>query len=220
MFNDIFSKNKKMPNKEKNPKVIADIHEKNSLVLSNLHELKVDLEIISLKVGDYIIGNTVIERKTFQDFISSMINKRLISQIESLQQYEKRLLILEGKDFENLENSSMNPNAIRGMILTISLDYQTPIIYTKDTEETAKFLYLLARRQILKPQEASFHSRKPATKKQQKQYILESFPNIGPKTAERLLKNFKSIKNTINANPKELEKIIGKKAESFKIVEE
>jgi len=42
---------------------------------------------------------------------------------------------------------------------------------------------------------------------------LESFPGIGPKTAKRLLKEFKTIKGVINATKEELKKIIGKKAE-------
>lgn len=220
MFNDIFSKKAKKIEEIKKLEIIVDIHEKNSLVLSSLHELGSKINLMSLKVGDYLIGNTIIERKTFADFISSMLNKRLIQQLKNLQQYEKRVLILEGKDFERLENTNMNPNAIRGMILSISLEYNTPIIYTKDSEETAKFLYLLAKRQILKPQKISFHVKKPISKEEQKQYLIESFPDIGPKTAEKLLKEFKTIRAIINASNNELERVIGKKAVSFKIVDE
>ena len=83
----LFSR-KKIKSKLK-PKIIADTHEKNSLIISELHSNKdVELEIKSLKIGDYLIGDIIIERKTINDFISSMINKRLIQQLKQLQKYQ------------------------------------------------------------------------------------------------------------------------------------
>ena len=220
MLNDIFSKSKSSKRKEAiKPKIIIDIHEKDSLVLANLSD-EAEVEIKNLEIGDYIIGNTVIERKTFQDFISSMLSKRLIQQLDQMQTYENRLLVLEGKDFEKLEHTKINPNAIRGMILSISLDFKTPIIFTKDSEDTARFLLVLAKRQLKNPSEMSFHSRKPQSKRKKLQYILESFSNIGPKNAKKLLKKFKTIKNIINTKLEDLESEIGKKSETFKIIDE
>ena len=61
------------------PKVIADSREKNSLVIAELRELGVDVEIKHLKLADYLISkNLAVERKTINDFVSSMINKRII----------------------------------------------------------------------------------------------------------------------------------------------
>jgi Fanconi anemia group M protein len=133
-----------------------------------------------------------------------------------MQKYNSRILILEGKDFEFLEaqESKLNPNAIRGMILSISLDFNTNVIFTKDSEETSKYLILLAKKLLRPKTEFTLHSRKPQTISEQKQYIIESFPGIGPKNAKVLLKEFKSIKDIINASQEELEKLIGKKAES------
>jgi Fanconi anemia group M protein len=222
MIFNIFSKKQKKQGKEPiKPRIIADIHEKNSLVISNLAN-EAELEIKNLEIGDYLIGNIIIERKTFSDFISSMLSKRLVEQLRQMQSYESRILILEGRDFEEFEKkeTKLNPNAIRGMILSISLDFKTPIIFTKDSEDTAKFLLVLAKRQLKPRAEFTFHSRKPLSKKEQKQYIIESFPGIGPKTAKALLKKFGSIKSIINSKPEELEKEIGKKAESFKITDE
>jgi len=220
MLNDIFSKSKAEQRREAlKPKIITDIHEKDSLVLANLSN-EAEIEIKNLEIGDYLIGNIVIERKTFQDFISSMLSKRLIQQLEQMQAYENRILVLEGKDFEELKHTKINPNAIRGMILSISLDFKTPIIFTKDSEDTAKFLLVLAKRQLKNPSEMSFHSRKPMAKRKKLEYVLESFSNIGPKNAKKLLKKFKTIKNIINTKLEELETEIGKKSETFKIIDE
>ena len=218
MIYNIFKNKKQEENKNlKKPIIIADIHEKNSLTLANLTELGAELQITSLQVGDYIVGDIVIERKTFQDFISSMLSKRLIQQLINMQQYPKKLLVLEGKENKALfENNKLHPNAIKGMILATSLEMQVPIIQTKDEQETAIYLFLLAKRQLKPKQELSFHARMPKTKEEQKRYILESFPGIGPKTAEKLLKEFRSIKNIINATKESLEKSIGQKASVLK----
>jgi ERCC4-type nuclease len=75
---DIFS-NEKIEKREKSKlNIIADYREKNSLVISELESLNVKVKIKHLKVGDYKIKNTIVERKTISDFVSSMINKRLL----------------------------------------------------------------------------------------------------------------------------------------------
>ena len=195
------------------PKITADIHEKNSLVISELHSNKqISLEIKHLKIGDYLIGKTIIERKTANDFVSSMINKRIIQQLKQMQKYKSQLLIIEGshKELYRLKNS----NSIRGFILSIS--QQTPIIFTQDSKDTAKYLITLAKQQSKKPIEPSFHHRIPKTIQEQKQYILEAFPGIGPITAKKLLKEFKTISASLNASFEDIEKVIKGKAKSFK----
>jgi Fanconi anemia group M protein len=145
-----------------------------------------------------------------------MLNKRLIRQLHELKQYPKQLLIVEGIDEQELYNDEaeqgLHPNAIRGMILSILLDFQIPIVFTKDYEDSAKFLVLLKKRQERGPREISLKAKKKALNiKEQQQFIIEGFPGIGPSTAKALLKKFKSIKAIINAKPKQLEKIIKKK---------
>jgi len=214
---NIFSKKTKKKTVPKTPKIVADIHEKNSLILSELKESKqVRLEIKSLKIADYLIGNIAIERKTTSDFISSMINKRLIQQLRQMQKYKQRLLIIEG-DRDDLynEETKLNPNAIRGFILSIKLNYNTPAILTQDYEDTAKYLITLAKQQAKPKQEPSLHSRIPKSKKQQKQYILEAFPNIGPKKAQQLLKKFKTLKQTFNATEEEIKQILKSRTKDF-----
>lgn len=267
---DIFSKRERTINlknePEEKPKIFADYREKNSLVPSELVSLGIEVEFKELKVADFIVRNVAVERKTISDFISSMINKRLLKQLEELQQYEKKLLIIEGIDEQELysddENKSMrfhrrhletavpqfeeiqktskvssfevpenfsfsekpagsflHPNAIRGFLLSILLRHNIPILFTKDYKDTAKFLSLIAKKEA---HEMSTRAvKKSRNKKEQMQYILEGFPGIGPKTAKKLLEQFKSIKNIINAPEEELKDILGKKAEIFfKIIEE
>jgi len=220
LFN-IFSRRKNIIKKDK-PKIIIDHRERNSLVPSELKKQGFEVEFKELKVADYIVRGVAIERKTVSDFVSSMINRRLLKQLEELQQYKTKLLIIEGIDEQELYNdqeiNGVNPNAIRGFLLSILLKYKVPIIYTKDAEDTAKFISVLSRKkEIEQPLNVS---KKSFNKKEQLQFILEGFPGIGPKTAKKLLKKFKSIKNILNTPQEELQECIGKKAEIFELIKE
>lgn len=216
---NIFSE-KKLKIIEK-PKVIADYREKNSLVIAELISLGINVEVKELKVADYITKDTAIERKTVSDFLSSMLNRRLIGQLESLQQYKNKLLLIEGTTEQELYHDrpeGINGNAIRGFLLSILLKYNVPIIFTKDAEDTAKFIAVLAKK---KEKEHPLNAkRKSLNKKEQVQFILESFPGIGPTTAKKLLKEFKTLNKIFNAEEDSLKKCIGKKADIFKIIEE
>lgn len=217
----IFSKVREK--KEKKPKVIMDYREKNSMVYSQLVELGIAVEIKELKVADYIVNDVAIERKTVHDFISSMLSKRLTNQLQGLQQYKNRILIIEGIDEHELysngvPDTGIHPNAIRGFLLSIILSYRTPIIFTKDSEDTARFISVLSKRQ---KKELSLNvSKKNLNKKERMQFILEGFPGIGPKTAKKLLLHFKTLRELFSASIEELTEIIGKKAEAFRIIDE
>lgn len=203
-------------------KITIDYREKNSLISSELSKLGLKYEFKNLKVADYLVGGVAIERKTISDFIGSMINKRLLRQLQELQQYKNRLLIVEGIEEQELYNDlpeGVNGNAIRGFLISILLKYKVPIIFTKDSEDTAKFISVLSKR---KEKELPLNvNKKSLNSKEQKQFILEGFPGIGPITAKKLLKEFGSLKTIFNSTEEELKKILGKKAESFhKIINE
>ena len=220
-FNNIFSTKKEIIRKDlPKPKVVIDYREKQSLVVAELIKLGFEKEFKELKVADYIVNNVAIERKTVSDFISSMINKRLINQLEELQQYPNKLLIIEGIDEQELypENNGVNPNSVRGFLLSILLKHKIPILFTQNYKDTAQFIYRIA---MKNNQEMGIRpNKKSLSKKEQMQFILEGFPGIGPKTARRLLKEFSTLQNIFSAPQDELKKLIGKKAEIFLLAEE
>ncbi len=221
---DIFSKTKKQRKKKKKEQItiLIDIHEKNSLIAAELRELGCKTEFKNLKVADYIINRTAIERKTISDFLSSMLNKRLTRQLEELKQYPNPLLIIEGIDEQEIyteHNEGINANAIRGFLLSILLEFQVPILFTKDYQDTARFLRVLSRK--TKKKHLSLRaSKKTLNKKEQMQYILEGFPGIGPATAKKLLKRFNTLKRIFNTTIEQLKAEIGKKAEVFRLLDE
>ena len=221
LFNIFSKKEKKKPQKIKEKqKIIIDHQEKNSLLISELIDLGFEIEFTRLKVADYIVKGVAIERKTISDFIGSIKNKRLLRQLEELQQYEKKLLIIEGIYEQELYTDSkeiegMHANAIRGFLLSVLLSFKVPILFTKDYQDTAKFMDVLSRKKNTRDIGLNV-SKKTLDSNERSQFILEGFPGIGPKTAKKLLKEFGNIKKIMNASEEELREVIGKKAENMK----
>lgn len=217
---DIFKKEKPKSKKIiEYPEILVDYREKNSLVPSELIRLGMKIRFVELKVGDYLINDTAIERKTVSDFLSSMFNKRLVKQAQELSQYEKRLIIIEGleeRELYNDDNLELNSNSVRGFLLSLILKYKVPIIFSKNSQDTAKFISLIAKK---KEVESSLNvTKKSFNQSEQMQFILEGFPGIGPKTAKKLLEEFKSLKGIFNADKENLQKLIGKKADIFDLI--
>ncbi len=212
VFEDIFSKRKNIRDFVK-PLIIVDVHEKNSLVACELVSLGASINFEHLEIGDYLVNGVAIERKTLSDFISSMISKRIFSQLNNLKKYDKRLLIIEESDKNISDFSNINPNAVKGFIISIILDFDIPIIMTKNSEDTARFIFLLSKKS---KSESSFReSRSGLSFIDRLQFILEGFPFIGPVKAKALLEKFGNIRRIINADKNELSSVLGKNSEDF-----
>ena len=215
-FYDIFSKKELSQKNKQSAKVLIDNREKNSLVPSILSKLGINFEFTHLPTGDYIINDVIIERKTIPDLKSSIINKRILFQLKELKQYPKSLLIIEGFSNFELYGGIIHENALRGFILSTALEHKIPVIFTENEEDSAKYLAVLAKK--TKKTELSLRPKIQLDKDEQKQFILEGFPGVGPTTARKLLEKFKTIKNIINADEKELKEALGKKTDNFKRV--
>jgi len=210
-------------------KVIIDYRERNSGIIEELIKKKIDVEEKHLVSADFMVwgknseGKEIkigIEKKTQNDFLNSIIDKRMINQLINLKKnFDIPLLMIEGS--ENLyEIRNFHPNSIRGMLASITIDYHIPIIYTKNYRDTASFLETIVKRleKTRKPL-SLLKKRKPLSLKQQQELIIETLPGIGPKIAKSLLNKFKTIKKIINASEEQLKKVkkIGtKKAREIK----
>ena len=210
-FHNIFSK--KSSEEVSKSKIIIDHREKNSLVPSEISRLGFQIEFQALSVGDYLIKNTPIERKTISDLKSSIISKRVFEQIRNLKA-NQGILLIEGIESEDIYSGIIHENALRGFFLSLATESQLPFIFTKNEKDTAKYLAVLEKRKDNRS-ESSRMSRIMPTKEEQIQFILEGFPNIGPVKAQALIKKFKSIKNIINADEEELKDILGSRAKDF-----
>ena len=219
VFYDIFSKKHDNNGNDKDEsnkkiKIIVDFREKNSLVSSHLESQGISVVFQQLPVADYIFGDIAIERKTISDLKSSIINKRIFSQLLELKQYPKSLLLVEGISNEDLYEGIISENALRGFLLSVALEYQVPIIFTQDEEDSARYISILAKKE--NSSNVSIRASKiTLTEEQRLQYILEGFPKIGPVSAKKLLRKFKTLKNIFNASEEDLQEALGKKSDLF-----
>ena len=181
-------------------KIICDSRERNTVVIKELMNKDVDLGFERLEIGDYICSDQVIvERKTEDDFVKSIMDKRLFSQIKILvESCSKPILLLEGE--LNLFSSSLHPSALAGALTSIAADFKVPIIYTKNQKETAEILFALARReQEERKRKLSIGKRKGLGLKIQLEEAISSLPHVDHKIAGRLLNHFGSIRDIVLA---------------------
>lgn len=202
------------PKKEELPVVFADTREGNSKVIRHLSEMEIDVKVQAMAVGDYQVSDeVVIERKTAKDFVDSIVDKRLFKQARSLmEEFKRPLIILEGDD---LYNGMINPNAIRGSIASIALDFGISIIPTRNAQDTAAMIKrIVIREQSGEKTPIQIRTdKKPVNLWEQQLFIIESLPNIGPVNAKNLLEHFGTVANIINASESQLQEVegIGKK---------
>ena len=194
--------------------VYVDTREGNSKVIRALDTIGVKVKVNTMAVADYQVSEEVaIERKTAKDFVDSIVDKRLFKQARMMmEEFKKPIMILEGDDFYS---GFINPNAIRGAMTSIALDYGISIIPTRTAEDTAAMLKRIAIREQ-KGEKRSIQirtERKPQNLWEQQLFIIESLPNIGPVHAKRLLEHFGSVKAVLEADEKKLQEVegIGKK---------
>ena len=162
-----------------------------------------------LEAGDYLINNEiVIERKTNEDFIQSIIQRRLFDQCSKLRKSAyKSLLIIEGNPYST--QHKISKEAIRGALISVSVSWQIPILYTQDTSETCKVLLLIGSQVMLNDHPLARHGWKPKRIRSRQLYFLQGLPAVGPKIALSLLNDLGSLEKIINATKEELVKVAG-----------
>jgi Fanconi anemia group M protein len=185
-------------------KIIVDNREK---IVSRYLFDKAELEFRNLENGDYILSDRVIiERKTAEDFENSIIDKRLFKQLKDLKKYERPILIIEGDNYFRLSEKIVN-----GAVISIMLDFNIPVVFSKDARDTADILVKMAEREQLRTKRtvAIRTGKKPMSLKERQRFIVESFPDVGAMTAENLLMKFGTIEKIVNASEDELMEVEG-----------
>ena len=163
-----------------------------------------------LDVADFIVSDrTAIERKKAEDFVDSVIDSRLFEQVQELQQFQRPIIIIEGDGLYH--HRDIHPNALRGAMATLAIDYGVPIIWSDDRKDTARILESLAKReQEEKDREIAIRGEKSGKNdKEVQEFFIAGLPGINTKIAERILTHFGSIEKTVNASEEELKDVEG-----------
>ncbi|MBI5061608.1 MAG: hypothetical protein HZB67_04830 [Candidatus Aenigmarchaeota archaeon] len=190
--------------------IYADVHEDQQM--NNILQKRCELRIVSLEVADYLLSERVaVERKTCSDFLQSLIDGRLFKQLIGMKEnFEAPILIIEGEKLFD-EKRKIHPNAIRGALASIAVDYAIPIICTKSPLETAEQLFAIAKREQLDERKpiALRGKRKLLSPNQEQEFLIAGLPNISTVTAKKLLKHFGSPEKVFTAPESELMKVEG-----------
>jgi len=198
--------------------ILIDKQELRSRVPGILRRMGVPVEITTLKVGDYIIGDIAVERKTIEDYLQSKIHRHLDKQLYELSfNFKLSYLIVEGIVSEalmkhrvpraayisSLVGSSLKraPDGKQGQVITVNVET------SYDTALFLKSLHDKVEKGDLKrlPKIEKFK----ANPNEWQLYVVEALPDIGEVKAENLLKKFKTLRNLFNATKSELMKVPG-----------
>ncbi len=178
---------------DERPAVTVDNRETHSQVAEHLSNLGVKITLAQLPVGDYAVGDRIlIERKTIQDFVDTLVDRDLFGQMKDLAESSIRpILIIEGG--------------------SIAADFDVSILFTKDESETVEMIHAFAKREAGQPgSPRGLHKSKTGRSgKAAVEYILTAFPEIGPKAARDLLREFGSLRSIMAASKEELLKVKG-----------
>ncbi|MFQ5620744.1 MAG: DEAD/DEAH box helicase [Candidatus Nanoarchaeia archaeon] len=203
---------------------LVDHRERGSYVMKHLIDKGVTLDLHQLALGDYQLSSRAcVEFKTVPDFVQSIIDGRLMEQLVELKRnFSRPLLIIQGEE-DMYSVRKVHPNAIRGVLGTITVKLGIPVLQTRTALETAELLLHIAKKEQEQfGKEFSPHGNKrPVTVKEQQEYIVSSLPGVGFGLAKPLLRKFKTLKklfNSSNEELKEVEKIGDKKAEQLRSV--
>lgn len=209
---------------ESRVKIVVDHREKGPIA-RELSSRGADVELRPLSAGDYLCSSRVaVEVKSVGDFVDSIVDRRLLQQANRLKAYyERPVILIEGEE-DVYSVRGVHPNAIQGMLASIAVDLGIPVLKTRDFRETAGLLLAMSRReQGRKNGEIQLHAQKPATLKEQQEYLVSAFPGIESVTAKSLLRNFGTVSGIVNADEDALRKasLIGPKkaAEIKKVVD-
>jgi len=191
-------------------RIVIDEREKKSGIPDLLRAVGINIEIKTLPVGDYIVApETVVERKSIQDFVSSIFDGRLFDQCSRLKEHFQHPIILMEGNVDEIETITENPLIFYGALSSIAIDFKIPIIPTANASHTAKLLVSMCSRKETSGGPFLKKIRKSNDIQRQQLSSLCSLPGVGEKTAVRMLEKFGSPIRVFTATSVELSKVEG-----------
>jgi Fanconi anemia group M protein len=199
---------------EEGVEVVVDQRELDSTIakdLSTRDGLVTRLE--TLAVGDYVLSDRVaVERKSAADFVDSMLDsdRSMFEQVGELSRaYARPVMVVEGTNLYGQRD--IEPNAIRGALASLAVDFDVSVLRTEDEGDTTELLATIAKReQETRDREVSVHGEKTTkTRAEQQEYVVSSIADIGPVTARTLLEHFGTVEAVMTALEDDLLEVDG-----------
>ena len=194
--------------------IVVDQRELDSSIAKDLSMREaVETRLETLAVGDYVLSDRVaVERKSVADFLDTLTggDRSMFEQVGDLtRNYSRPIVIIEGENLYGERN--VHPNAIRGAVASLAVDFNASVLRTDDERETAELLETIAaREQQTRKRAVSVHGEKQAkTRAEQQEYVVSSIADIGPVTARALLAAFGTVEAVMTATKDDLREVTG-----------
>lgn len=192
--------------------VQVDDRERRAPILPELIRLGLRPQVERLEVADYVIGGVYgVERKTVDDFVNSIIDKRLFEQARLLREsYEKPIVVVEGRLDEVVAARNISLNQIFGALLAL-IDMGVHVIQVSDPHQTALLIYILSKRlekesSYVRPSKRRVLRKGRASLRDIQVNLIATLPGISYSTAKRILATFRTPRKFFQATPAELRK--------------
>ena len=176
---------------------------------------KIDVKRDQLDIGDFLLPDeTVIERKTVNDLLNSVIDGRIWLQAANLSQYKNPIILIESSDkWKNFYfSNTKSPHKIYfSAISAIMYSFSIPVITLDSKYDTVDFIESLWKK-ITSEKPASRpvkKVRKTASHDEIRENLLAQIPGISIAKAKSLLKHFGTIQKLTNSNIAELKRVEG-----------
>jgi len=202
-------------------RITVDYRERASGLLELIRERDVFVEVKPLSFGDYIINDSItIERKTARDFLISIIDGRLFTQLSNLKNHcPCPIVLIEGNPCKT--DVDIDPAAIKGALISVETIWYVPVVFTCSKEDSVETLVMMGRQDEtymdVVPLRGGY---RPKRLKSRQLYILQGLPKVGPNVAKRLLEHFHSVRQIMNASVEELIAVEGIGMVSAKAIRE
>jgi len=189
--------------------IVVDQRELDSAIARDLSTREgMETRLETLAVGDYVVSDRVaVERKTVSDFLDTLTggDRSLFEQVGDLSRhYARPVVLIEGGGL--YEERNVHPDAIRGALASLTVDFGVSVLRTEGEGDTADLLAVLAgREQTTRDRAVSVHGEKSAkTLAEQQEYVVGAIADIGPVTARSLLEHFGSVEAVMTAREEDL----------------
>ena len=199
---------------ESGVEIVADQRELDSTIARDLSKRDgIETRLETLAVGDYVLSDrVVVERKSVDDFLDTLLgeDRSMFEQVgDAVRNYARPVVIVEGENLYGKRN--VHPNAIRGALASLAVDFGASVLFTEDEQGTANLLDVIARReQEESDREVRVHGEKSnKTLDEQQEYVVSSVAEVGPVTARALLESFGSVEAVMTAGEQELQEVEG-----------
>ncbi|NXW26925.1 XPF endonuclease, partial [Phaetusa simplex] len=214
--------------------IIVDMREFRSELPSLIHRRGIDIEPVTLEVGDYILTPDIcVERKSISDLIGSLNNGRLYAQCTSMSRYYKRpILLIEfdpNKPFSLIPRGSLHQeissNDVTSKLTLLTLHFpKLRMLWCPSPHATAELFEELKQNHPQPDAETAMAVTAdseilPESDKYNPgpQDFLLKMPGINAKNCRALMNHVKSIAELVTLSKDELSKILGNAANATQL---